>query len=592
MSAYDVFISYARDEQHLAEPLRAQLEELGLKIFFDLEGGIVTGDEFPKRITNAIDNTKAVLACWTPYSLSRDWCRKECLLASQLGKLAPVALQPLEPLQLGSEFINISYAAMTDYRGEGENLGWSEALKAIARLMDAWAETNAQDEQVPNVIARAARVRAYALRVRPPLPTQAVQAPIMSPRTLGEEGLRQAAKAWDEIEGRVTLAEARQFRADHDDRFLVSLHYRIDGKIRALEAEEAVRLKAEEKSRAAAAEAARFAEVERLRPQRDAEKLALAAEAMAEIRRLKSATGLQRIVNLRNEDEISGFVWRLVFGTSVTVSVIVSAIVSPFIGQYLRQYLPGNEFALLIGNPPWAHTTLPAFFFAALSAGLLSLLVSKPPESIGLTSEERKDVLSKLETGKAALKDLTRRLSSLQTPAILGETQELRAFGGLKKMITEAKIISKLSNGRLVLKGLYSHPLRDFLLAFVGIAIGGALIGVFSGLFVEYALPVISATGRYLINMMFSPVLFSFGIATWFGLGPFPIWVVGIACATVLACVVALVVWFVNDVEEEQAKRIGGGYLLLAFCWWNIALLIEQFSAWKPVTDMFKVVLG
>lgn len=50
---YDVFLSYARIERHLALPLKLALEALGLDVFFD-EEALRPGHQLRREITDAL----------------------------------------------------------------------------------------------------------------------------------------------------------------------------------------------------------------------------------------------------------------------------------------------------------------------------------------------------------------------------------------------------------------------------------------------------------------------------------------------------------------------------------------------------------
>lgn len=208
MGTFDVFMSYAREERHLAEPVRIGLESLGLRVFVDLENGIYAGEAFPKRITNAIRDCKVVVACWTPYALDRDWCRKECLLAYQLGKLVPLALQPLSPMDLGSEFIDVAYAPLRDFSGQSHHLGWSEALKAIARQMNAWVELEQEPLKAATTASIVAQIKLASLAARPAIESPPVNTVRPGASPIRGETLSQS--TWEANEARLGEIEAEQ----------------------------------------------------------------------------------------------------------------------------------------------------------------------------------------------------------------------------------------------------------------------------------------------------------------------------------------------------------------------------------------------
>lgn len=188
----DVFISYAREDADLAEPLKVSLQKLGLSCFFDLDDGIHSGDAFPQRIADAVRESKAVVACWTPYALTRTWCRRESFIAQELGKLVPLALKPLQPSDR-VEFIDVSFEDLTDYDFKGPHSGWSQTLRSLAAKLDAWAEGN-PEKPVADVLARAASLRAEAIRLKP------LSKEPSSPRLVGVEAVWSAVDKDDPVE--------------------------------------------------------------------------------------------------------------------------------------------------------------------------------------------------------------------------------------------------------------------------------------------------------------------------------------------------------------------------------------------------------
>ena len=171
----DVFLSYARADRAFAEPFLARFESLGLSVFFDIEEGIDAGDAFPIRIGDAIGAAKAVVALWTPHALTREWCRKECHLAQQLGKLVPIAVQAISPSDL-KEFSATSYESCADFVDGEPHLGWSQTLNSLARKFEASAENDADAEAADRVIGLAAVLRREALRLRPAAGARSVSA--------------------------------------------------------------------------------------------------------------------------------------------------------------------------------------------------------------------------------------------------------------------------------------------------------------------------------------------------------------------------------------------------------------------------------
>lgn len=163
----DVFLSYARDEREKVQKIAEALRALGLGTFVDVEGGIEAGDSFPQRISDAVRNAKVVLACWSRHALSRDWVRRECMMARDLGKLVAVAVDTLSPTDLPAEFYDTSFEDLTGYTAQDKHWGWSQTCKALAARLESWADARAGDSEAPRSLDLASKLRKAALAARP-----------------------------------------------------------------------------------------------------------------------------------------------------------------------------------------------------------------------------------------------------------------------------------------------------------------------------------------------------------------------------------------------------------------------------------------
>lgn len=171
----DVFISYAREERERALLFKQRLDALGLSTFFDVQGDIEAGDAYTVRITEGIRGAKIVLGCWSPHAVTRDWVRRECMMARDQKKLVPICVAPMSPSDLPAEFYDISFEDVSDYQGQDKHWGWSQTLGAIARRLEAWAEAHPEDSEAPRVLDSANAVRKAALASHaPPRATGAV----------------------------------------------------------------------------------------------------------------------------------------------------------------------------------------------------------------------------------------------------------------------------------------------------------------------------------------------------------------------------------------------------------------------------------
>lgn len=494
----DVFISYARAEQGLAEPLRQRLEAIGLTTFFDLEGGIHTGDAFPQRITHAIRDCKVVLACWTPTSLSRDWCRKECLLASQFGKLAPVALSSLTPNDLGAEFIDINYASMEDYEGQEQHFGFSEMLKAIAAKMEAWAEANPDHPDAEACMQRASGTRSAAFKARPPLakatPREMRPASGYAGAALGEGALASAIDTWDRLEPTITLEEARRFRDDHSDPIFRSFIYRVTARIRALEdaqaqeakeAEDRAKQEAsdQEQRRQDAARMERERELGVARTLQDAEQSATAAtEALKALPEFP-----QRVAALHNWRRAKTWTgWFLILtGVGIVLTLLIA--VSAFRAFWWQ--LPPELYILL---RPWFG--IPLALLSTLVAAICSLALSaasKKARPLGVLPPHARAATRAYSEACANFKEALAGWAALsQRKALAGATDpEARLKAALNlsdwRTPTSDQFIDQsirdyleVADRHELVSGLFRNRVRDLVLLALSIGIGVQILSI------------------------------------------------------------------------------------------------------------------
>ncbi|MEX0351191.1 MAG: toll/interleukin-1 receptor domain-containing protein [Paracoccaceae bacterium] len=79
----DVFISYKREEQPLAEQIANALKASGYSQTSDLN--LKTSEHFGDAIDRMIRAAKLVLVLWTPESAKSDWAKSEARLGAELG---------------------------------------------------------------------------------------------------------------------------------------------------------------------------------------------------------------------------------------------------------------------------------------------------------------------------------------------------------------------------------------------------------------------------------------------------------------------------------------------------------------------------
>lgn len=131
----DVFVSYARSERSLVEPINAALIDLGLTTFFDVEG-IDGGDHFPKVIDDAIRASGAVLALWTPLALSREWVQIEGLIAKDRKVLVAAEISPIDQAtDVPAAFYTVHRTNLVGFDGDPAHEGWLSTIRSLSNKL-------------------------------------------------------------------------------------------------------------------------------------------------------------------------------------------------------------------------------------------------------------------------------------------------------------------------------------------------------------------------------------------------------------------------------------------------------------------------
>ena len=93
---HDVFISYAHEERALARKLaEALLAARGWSVWWDTS--LRTGEQFPKRIQDAVAASRCVVVLWSRHSIDSNWVVAEASEGWERQVLAPVLLDGSEP---------------------------------------------------------------------------------------------------------------------------------------------------------------------------------------------------------------------------------------------------------------------------------------------------------------------------------------------------------------------------------------------------------------------------------------------------------------------------------------------------------------
>lgn len=91
----EVFISYSRKDQPLAEAIAAALGALGFDVWWDRE--LLGGADYRKITAKVISRASAAIVIWTRRSVGREWVIGEAAAARDRKILIPVAADGTEP---------------------------------------------------------------------------------------------------------------------------------------------------------------------------------------------------------------------------------------------------------------------------------------------------------------------------------------------------------------------------------------------------------------------------------------------------------------------------------------------------------------
>ena len=89
----DVFLSYAREDTHLAAEIAAKLQTLGISVWWDHQ--LHGGDRYIDTICERLLSCRAAIVIWSDHSINSDWVKYEAKKAHEQGKLIPLKTQTL-----------------------------------------------------------------------------------------------------------------------------------------------------------------------------------------------------------------------------------------------------------------------------------------------------------------------------------------------------------------------------------------------------------------------------------------------------------------------------------------------------------------
>ncbi len=125
----DIFVSYAREDQAVAERFATALRNEGFSVWWDQ--ALRSGDTYDEVIESALREAKAVVVLWSPRSVVSRWVRAEATLADRARTLVPVMIEPCE-LPIMFELTHTT--RLSQWPGEGLDPAFTAFLADVRKL--------------------------------------------------------------------------------------------------------------------------------------------------------------------------------------------------------------------------------------------------------------------------------------------------------------------------------------------------------------------------------------------------------------------------------------------------------------------------
>ncbi len=126
----DVFISYARSTEPLAQRIEASLIRQGFSVWRDQQ--LPFHRPYPKVIDEQLRAAKVVVVVWSADAVASDWVRAEADLARQQHKLVQVTADGVLP---PIPFNQIQCGELKGWKGDDQNDDWRKLVASVQQLM-------------------------------------------------------------------------------------------------------------------------------------------------------------------------------------------------------------------------------------------------------------------------------------------------------------------------------------------------------------------------------------------------------------------------------------------------------------------------
>ncbi|MBO0611557.1 SUMF1/EgtB/PvdO family nonheme iron enzyme [Thiothrix fructosivorans] len=124
---HDIFLSYSTKDRDRLKPLFQALAQQGWSVFWDHQS-IHTGENWHRKIEEAINNSRCVVVVWSKHSIQSEWVLEEANKAKSRNVLFPIRIDAIE-LPFG--FGLLQAGDFTGWNGKGDHPAFIELAAQI-----------------------------------------------------------------------------------------------------------------------------------------------------------------------------------------------------------------------------------------------------------------------------------------------------------------------------------------------------------------------------------------------------------------------------------------------------------------------------
>lgn len=134
----DIFLSYSREDQRIAESLAAILPTHGWTLYWDRH--LLAGEVFDEVLERELAAAKCVLVLWSGRSIASQWVRNEADEGASRNAMVSVRI---EDVRVPLAFRRIQAADLVGWQGDSSDRRLSEVIRAISALLQKGSDTAA-----------------------------------------------------------------------------------------------------------------------------------------------------------------------------------------------------------------------------------------------------------------------------------------------------------------------------------------------------------------------------------------------------------------------------------------------------------------